>query len=200
MALRRFGGRQRVSEERRSRPRTCPTDLAGKRDIPSANRSRNPTASGLVPLRRTCYEAAMEAWATEFVELWQARNTKIATDTVAALERNPNVTLKYAVSDLEQMFLGALAMIIEELSGSPSREARDAYMESLWPTLMAEGEALGGIISQVTFCAVLVYNELIPSISEMHRAKAGEFLMWWYAGFNAYIVTLATREFYVRKS
>ncbi len=131
----------------------------------------------------------MEAWASEFVSVWQASNTRLAELVVAAIEQNPSITQKYQVTDFEQIMLGALAMIREELSGS-SRDARDAYMQTVFPGLLAQGEPLAAIVNQVTLNAVIVYNELIPRISKENRDRAGQFLMWWYAAFNGEIVTV----------
>ncbi len=129
----------------------------------------------------------MQAWAQEFVEVWKANNRRMAEAVLKAIRQNPSIAMSYTLEDLEQMFLGSLAMMQEELEGRGT-DIRDTYINSVMPGIFAQGEKLSSLVHQVTFNAVLVYNLLIPEVSEANREDAGNYLMWWYANLNRDII------------
>jgi hypothetical protein len=133
----------------------------------------------------------MQAWAQEFVEVWKKNNRFIAESVLRAINENPNISGKYRLEDMEQLFLGAVAMMEEELTGRGS-EIRDTYINSAIPGILNQdqGETLSSLVHQVTFNCTLVYTLLIPMLSAEHREQAGKYLMWWYANLNRDIVKI----------
>jgi hypothetical protein len=134
----------------------------------------------------------MLPWAQELMDTFKARNSEISAMIVRACEQNPDMKGRFTLSDAEQMMLGVQAMMIEELD-ERGNDVRDTYMNTVIPGIISQGgEAnqatmLCALVSQVTFNAVLVYNDLIPRLSAAHQDDASYFFCWWYARLNAEI-------------
>ena len=130
----------------------------------------------------------MEAWAIEFLDLWQSNRVRIAEAVRDSVQRNTFMPVKgYTVDDLLQMVDGVTAMIREELEGTGS-DVRDTYMNAVIPGLLAQGEPLSGMVGQTTMNAVVVHGLIAPQASEKHRDQISTFLTNWYSKFNLDIV------------
>jgi hypothetical protein len=132
----------------------------------------------------------MEAWASEFLEVFKTRKIDVAQACLRGLQRNPEVPVKnYTLDDILQMTEGFIAMITESLNGHSS-DIRDTYMDSVIPGIFAQGQPMAALVGQMTMNAVLVFNEIIPSVSATHRDEAAIWLTNWYVKFNADIVRI----------
>jgi hypothetical protein len=132
----------------------------------------------------------MEAWASEFLEVFKGRKVPVAEVVLRGIQQNPDLPVKeYSVDDLVQMTDGFIAMMAESLEGR-STEIRDTYVNSVIPGILAQGQPLASFVGQITMNCVLIYNELIPYVSSEHREKAGWFLINWMVQYNSDIVRI----------
>jgi hypothetical protein len=127
----------------------------------------------------------MDAWAEHFVELWQANRVAIAEAVLEAVKRNPHMPVKgYSMEDMQQMFDGTLAMMVEMIKGEEA-EIWDTYMNVVIPGLIAQGNPLSALIGQLTMNGVVLHQLLVPRAREEHRDKISEFLVNFYSAFNS---------------
>lgn len=139
-------------------------------------------------------EARKKAAAHELAEAWRNNLSQIArliVDSVSTENRHKTGT--YRIPDLEQMVMGAHAIMIEELSGD-SRDIRDTFFPSVFVTMISNGETLSGIVAQIVLNAVVTHSYLIPKISEENREGAALYLRQFWGTFNAEIVEAYLRE------
>ncbi|HRI71463.1 MAG TPA: hypothetical protein PK156_44825 [Polyangium sp.] len=132
----------------------------------------------------------MEAWATEFITVWEKNRVQFAQAGLDAIQGNPLLPVKeYSLSDSLQFLDGTTAMMREVLTGSGT-DVRDMYFNSVIPGIIAQGQPVSGFVAQVTLVAVVFASSLLPQIRKKHRDQAAKFLAEFYMEFNYQIVKI----------
>jgi hypothetical protein len=132
----------------------------------------------------------MDAWAEHFVELWQGNRVAVAEAVLKAIRGNPHFPVKdYAMEDMQQIFDGVLAMMVEQIKGEES-EIWDTYMNVVMPGLVAQGNPLSALVGQTTMNGIVLYQLLVPRAKEEYREQVGQFLISFYTRFNVETVKL----------
>jgi hypothetical protein len=133
----------------------------------------------------------MDAWAEHLVAVWQANRVAIAEAIIEAIKNNPHWPVKdYSIEDVQQIFDGLLAMIVEHIKGE-GKDIWDTYMNSVIPGLLSQGNPLSAMVGQVTMNGMVLHKLLVPRADEQHRAKISEFLINYYTYLNGEMVKVA---------
>lgn len=121
----------------------------------------------------------MEAWAREFLDVWQANRDRIADTMLQAIADNPHLPVKYSRQDVMQIFDGVRAMIEEALVGQ-STELWEMYFDTVLPAMFAGGQPVGALAGQVVINSMLLQSVLIPAMSAENADKAATFFRNFY--------------------
>ncbi len=132
----------------------------------------------------------MDAWAQHFVKVWQDNRVAIAEAMIAAVRSAPNMSHKdYTLEDVQQVFDGVLAMMVEKINGEGA-EIRDTYMNSVVPGLLDQGNSLAGLVGQCCMNGMIIHNLLVPRAQKKYRAQISEFVINYYAALASDTVTV----------
>ena len=131
----------------------------------------------------------MEPWAQELVDLWRSNREQIARLFQEAVDKNPDMPIKYTLEDFLQMVDGGAAMIAEHLEGTTS-DIWDTYINSVIPGILSQGQPLSGLVGQLTMNGMLIHSLLVPIASDKHRDKVGTGLINYYVKFNSEVVKI----------
>jgi hypothetical protein len=132
----------------------------------------------------------MDAWAEHFVAVWQENRVAIAEAVLEAVKRNPRYPNKtYSMEDMQQLFDGTLAMMIEMIRGEET-EIWDTYMNVVMPGLVAQGNPLSALVGQITMNGMVLHQLLVPRAQEEYRSQVSQFLINFYSAFNSESVKL----------
>jgi hypothetical protein len=133
----------------------------------------------------------MEAWAKEFITVWEQNREQLAKLGLHHIQNNPLIPIKeYALDDALQLLDGTTAMMREVLEGTGT-DVRDMYFNSVVPGVLAQGNPPQAFVAQVTLVAVLYTAMVLPQIRETYRSQAAEFLGTFFMTFNYEIVKAA---------
>lgn len=130
----------------------------------------------------------MEAWAKEFIKVWEKNRVLMAEVGFLHLKNNPLLPInEYTLNDATQFLDGTTAMMKEELEGT-GNDVRDMYFNTMVPGVLAQGQSTSGFVSQVTLVAVVYASIVLPQMSKKHREKSAIYLATFWGNFNHVIV------------
>jgi len=131
----------------------------------------------------------MEAWAREYLDVWHQRTEDIGKGLLEGIEKDPATVGKYRLEDMVQIVRGVGAMMAEELEAR-GNDARDAYLNSVIPSMVAQGEKVAMLAAQTINIVLRIHGDIIPRISEQHRAQADDFFIAWETKYMFDLVTV----------
>nr|QVV57689.1 hypothetical protein [Myxococcales bacterium] len=132
----------------------------------------------------------MQPWARELLDVWKSNIPRLVRTFQEKIATNAELALNYSDSDLEQFTHGLYAMMEEELDGR-DRDAYLTYLQSVIPALVMQGESPVRLARALTFDAIVVQMVIVPLMSDQHRVAAADYLMNWWANYNADVIRVA---------
>lgn len=131
----------------------------------------------------------MEAWAKEFLSVWEKNREQLAEVGLHHIQTNPLIPVKeYTLNDTYQFLDGVTAMIREDLMGEGT-DVRDMYVNTVFPGILALNP-VSALVAQLTLISNVYSSLVLPQIRKKHRPKATEFLAYFYMRMNYDVVKI----------
>jgi len=129
----------------------------------------------------------VEDVAAHLAETIRARPERLTT----LAQRVPEAD--YAPDELEQLLRGFEQMLLEDLDGQ-GHTARDLYLETAIPAVVASGRTPAMLASGITRFGILLSSDIAADLDRERRAEGIAWLADFFARFCSDVTETAVRE------